>query len=28
VIEHGLGNADIFTPRFENALIAMRTRVP
>lgn len=26
VIEHGLGNADIFTPQFEAALIAMRAR--
>ena len=25
-IEYGLGNADIFTPQFEEALIAMRTR--
>jgi predicted O-linked N-acetylglucosamine transferase (SPINDLY family) len=26
VIEHGLGNADMFTPQFEDALIAMRSR--
>ena len=26
VVEHGLGNADIFTPQFEDALIAMRKR--
>ena len=27
-IQHGLGNADVFTPQFEDALIAMRKRVP
>jgi hypothetical protein len=27
VIEHGLGNADTFTPRFEDSLIRMRMRV-
>jgi predicted O-linked N-acetylglucosamine transferase (SPINDLY family) len=26
-IEHGLGNADTFTPQFEQALMAMRMRV-
>jgi predicted O-linked N-acetylglucosamine transferase (SPINDLY family) len=26
VIEHGLGNADVFTPQLEDSLIAMRMR--
>jgi predicted O-linked N-acetylglucosamine transferase (SPINDLY family) len=26
LVQHGLGNADLFTPRFESALLAMRAR--